>query len=79
MFCTAAHAHKREYLQRRQWLAEHLAKEDRDKKHDLVLISLCDFSERYLRNVAKTYKELTGSDFWIDEVKNIITIASQAA
>ncbi len=79
VFCAAAHEHKREYLQRKQWLLEHLAKEERDEKHDAVLISLCDFTESYLRNTAQTYKLLMGSNFWIDEVNKIIQEASQDA
>ena len=79
VFCAAFHSHKSEYLQRKQWLAEHLAKDERDQKHDVTLISLCDFSERYLRNTAQTYKLLMGSNFWIDEVNKIIQEASQDA
>lgn len=72
VFCAAIHSHKREYLQRRQWLNEHLAKEDSDQKHTETLMSLCDFSERLLRNAAQTYKAIMGSDFWIEEVTKII-------
>lgn len=71
VFCAAIHSHKRDYLERRHWLAEHLAKEDSDQKHTETLISLCDFSERLLRNAAQTYKAIMGSDFWIEEVEKI--------
>lgn len=78
IFCAAIHSHKRDYLERRQWLAEHLAKEDPDQKHTEVLISLCDFSERFLKQEAQTYKAVMGSDFWIEEVTKIIQEAEDA-
>lgn len=77
IFCSAFNAHKIEYLQRKDRLAKHLAKEDRDEKHDAVLISLCDFSERYMRNTALTYKDLTNSNFWLDELNKTIQEANQ--
>lgn len=79
VFCAAFHAHKRDYLQRKDWLAEHLAKDERDHKHDADLISLCCFSERYMRNIAKTYKSIMGSDFWLDELQKVIAAANQTA
>lgn|GEM_PF-2427006 len=79
VFCAAFHSHKRDYLQRKDWLAEHLAKDERDQKHDANLISLCDFSERYMRNIAKTYKSIMGSDFWLDELQKVIAAANQTA
>lgn len=72
VFCAAIHSHKSDYLTRKHWLAEHLAKENHDKKHTEVLISLCDFSERLLKSEAQTYKAIMGSDFWIEEVTKII-------
>ena len=79
VFCAAIHSHKRDYLERKQWLAEHLAKDDPDEQHTEVLISLCDFSERYMRNIAKTYKSVMGSDFWLDELQKVIAAANQTA
>lgn len=72
VFCAAIHSHKRKYLKRKKWLNEHLVKEDPDQKHTEVLISLCDFSERFLKHEAQTYKAVMGSDFWIEEVTKII-------
>lgn len=72
VFCAAFHAHKSDYLQRKQWLCKHLAKENHDEKHTEVLISLCEFSERYMRNIAKTYKSIMGSDFWIEQLELVI-------
>ncbi|AGP49489.1 hypothetical protein PSYCG_10010 [Psychrobacter sp. G] len=72
VFCAAFHAHKSDYLERKQWLIEHLAKEDRDQKHDANLVALCHFSERYMRNTAKTYKSIMGSDFWIEQLELVI-------
>lgn len=79
VFCTAFWTHKLEYIKRKQQLNEHLAKADRDEKHDEVLISLCDFSERYMRNVAKTYKSIMGSEFWLKELETTIAEANQSA
>lgn len=79
VFCDAFHYHKNDYLDRKKDLAKHLAKDDRDQKHDAVLISLCDFSERYMRNTATTYKKLMGSDFWLEELQKTITEANQTA
>lgn len=72
VFATAAHAHKREYIDRKRALKYHLAKENPDQKHTAVIISSCEFSERYLNDLAKTYKDVMGSDFWIKEVEKII-------
>ncbi|ALF60299.1 hypothetical protein [Psychrobacter urativorans] len=79
VFATAAHAHKQEYLGRKRVLREHEAQEDHDKKHTDVLISLCAFSERYLKELAKTFKAVTGSEYWMEEVQKIIQQANQIA
>lgn len=72
VFCDAFHYHKCDYLARKKALVEHLSKEDHDKKHTPVLISLCNYSESCLNGIADTYKQLMGSDFWIEELKKII-------
>lgn len=79
VFCDAFHYHKCDYLDRKKALVEHLAKEDHDKKHTPVLISLCNYSESRLNEIANTYKPLMGSDFWLEELQKIITEANQAA
>jgi len=78
VFCAAIHSHKSDYLTRKHRLAEHLAKEDHDKKDTPVLVSLCQFSERHLKQEAQTYKAIMGSDFWIKEVEKIIQEAENA-
>ena len=72
IFCTAFHVHKRDYLEYKQDLKDHLVKENRNEEHDAVLISLCNFSEGYMSKVAKTYQSLTGSDFWLEEFDKVI-------
>lgn len=64
VFATAAYAHKQEYLGRKRVLREHEAQEDRDKKHTDVLIS---------------FKAVTGSEYWIEEVQKIIQQANRTA
>lgn len=72
VFCTAFHVHKRDYLERNQDLKDHLAKEDRNEKHDEVLISLRDFAEHYMRKTAIAYQQLTGSNFWLEDFNEVI-------
>lgn len=79
VFCDAFHYHKCDYLDRKKALAEHLAKEEYDKKHTPVLISLCNFSESRLNEIANTYKTLMGSEFWLEEFQKITAEANQTA